>query len=75
MNRHPNCHCVCNIGPPTEAQRIFLEEGRKAIALILLSAAGRRTIIVPTQEEWIGVGLLERDDGLPARSPICECRD
>lgn len=73
MNRrplHPNCRCVLIQREPTPAELAFLEAGRKAIAKILLSNAGRRTVVVPTAEEWIGINLLERDDGLPPRREI-----
>ena len=31
----------------------------------LLASVAKRTILVPTQEEWIGVNLLELDGDLP----------
>lgn len=45
-----------------------LEElGNKASAKILLADSSRR-IRIPTYDEWIGIGLLERDDELIRKS-------
>lgn len=51
----------------TASQRQFVEESCKMLAKIMLSDAGRRSIVIPERIEWVGVNLLERDDGLPAR--------
>ena len=40
--------------------------GSKLAAQLLLCSIDRR-IIVPSEEEWIGLNLLERDDELPQR--------
>lgn len=41
----------------------FGDLGSKLAAQILLSDRSRR-ILVPSREEWVGLGLLERDDEL-----------
>lgn len=35
--------------------------------LFLIWADWTRKIVTPTHEEWVGIGLLERDDQLPPR--------
>ena len=40
--------------------------GCKLAALLLLNDRIQR-LVVPSAEEWIGIGLLERDDELPER--------
>lgn len=64
---HPNCRCVLS-KPPTPAdltpsQRRFWEDGCKMAAKLLLSQYGRdKRLAIPTEEEWVGLNLLERDD-------------
>lgn len=52
--------------PPQRTE--FNDLGSKLAARLILGCGDRR-IIVPSQEEMIGVYLLERDDELPARKP------
>jgi len=42
------------------------ELGDKAASAVLL-ASSSKYIIVPNEKEWIGIGLLERDDLLVRR--------
>lgn len=52
-----------NLGTPqmTASERRLWEDGCKAQARLLLSAAGRRRLQVPSYEEWVGLNLLDRD--------------
>lgn len=51
-------------GLDDKAVEKFWEEGCKTQARILLHPIGKRAIIIPTQEEWIGINLLDRDGEL-----------
>lgn len=67
--KHPNCRCIMFLQPTpeqlTESQRKFWEEGCKMEAKLMLSEMGRSSLLrIPTEEEWVGLGLLERDDEL-----------
>jgi hypothetical protein len=53
--------------PHPPAPSSVQEIGCKAAARILLSRVGTTRIVVPDRDEWLGVGLLERDDELPGR--------
>lgn len=54
-----NCECpVCSE---------LREMSRKVEARLLLLDKSRR-IIIPDFDEWVGIGLLERDDMLPSRN-------
>lgn len=44
------------------------EFASKMLARIIL-ADGTRKILLPSQQEYQGIGLLERDDELPPRRP------
>ena len=49
----------------TASERRFWEEGCKSQARLLLSEIGRGPrLIIPSEEEWIGINLLERDGEL-----------
>lgn len=57
-HRHPNCRCVLlPIGKTVD------EDWCKFAAGIMLCDISKK-IIIPSYDEWIGLGLLERDDGL-----------
>lgn len=53
--------CLGLLPKPPDASEL----GNKLAARLLLSSDSG--IIVPSQDEWIGVNLLERDDELPER--------
>ena len=66
---HPPCRCVlcrpCTTADLSPSQRRFWEDGCKLQAKLLLSQYGKsQRLAIPTDEEWIGIGLLERDDEL-----------
>lgn len=64
---HPNCRCVLLLSPdPPKLSAEMIEAGRKFDAAVILSDT-RQRIIVPPKGEWIGLNLLERDDGLPSK--------
>ena len=62
---HPNCRCVILSMP--ERRRTEINDLGSKLAVQILLAGDGRGIIIPTREEWIGVGLLERDDELKRR--------
>lgn len=66
---HPNCRCVMIAveDGPVERERKRKEDelGRKLQARLFLTASRwNRSLVVPIQDEWIGLNLLERDDEL-----------
>lgn len=64
---HFNCRCSIDYPVKATIPTEINELGCKLAAKVLLLDKNGR-LIVPSQDEWIGVNLLERDDDLPNRS-------
>lgn len=63
--KHLNCRCVIlptYAPPPDENYCKF------AASMVLLDMSKR--IVIPTAEEWYGIGMLERDDELTRETTL-----
>lgn len=69
---HPNCRCYIEPRPEwlNSSQRKFWEDGLKMQARLLLSQYDQnKRLMIPTEEEWIGLNLLERETVKYDRAP------
>lgn len=62
---HVNCRCGSMIIP--DGKRTAINDLGSMLAAKLLLMDTSKRIIIPSEEEWIGLNCLERDDDLPNR--------